>query len=142
MEPRTACNIEDEVATMLNIGKSPLLTGWICCLYCTPKCSLPSWLPEHVPGSCGACYQPEHLGPFLLSCSPAPCLPVCTCTSIIASQVQHPQLSFAELHAVADGPMLQSKQIPFQDLSSLPGVNSTSPFSELAEDVLHSCIHH
>lgn len=67
-ETRTAHHIEKEASAMLNIlGHSPLLTEWLCCVYCTPKCSLPFdcqawcwlllswcyWYPQ-VPSCCAA----------------------------------------------------------------------------------------
>lgn len=106
VETRTAHNIKGEAPLMLNItGESPLLIIWLCCVQCTPKCSLPFWLPGHTAGSCWACCQlhPQDfscwatLQPLVSQSVPVP--------GITPSQGQHLAFFFVELHAVSDLPV-------------------------------------
>lgn len=47
-------------------GEPPLLSSWLCCVKCTPKCGLPSWLPWHTAASCWACC---HQHPQVSNCT-------------------------------------------------------------------------
>lgn len=49
---RSACNIQSKATSVLNRwGESPPWISWLCCVQCTPKCSLSTCPPLHTAGS-------------------------------------------------------------------------------------------
>jgi len=68
-----------KVKQLNTVGQSLLLCDWPCCVWCTARCSLPSWLPGHTAGMFWACCQPAPPDPFLQGCSPATPLAIYTC---------------------------------------------------------------
>lgn len=121
---RSACSNQDVAAVGLNtVGGSALLTEFLCCVWCIPKCGL--WLPrpcwiychQHALRSLSSKLLPSHSSSGLYLCQ----------ALIASSQFQNLAFTFVELGAVDHGPMLPAILIPLQGLSFLWRISNISP---------------
>lgn len=119
---------------MLNIsGRSPLLTGWLCCLQCNPICSLPSWLPEHtahgepavtsIPRSLSAGPFSRHSPPSLYLC------PALLCPTYIS---WHFPL-FSVISSVSSANLLRMYSTPASTSASRSLIKTVNPFHHPAQ---------
>lgn len=143
MMTRTAHNIQGKAISMTNmLRESPFFHQLVMLCLMNPK----MWFSLLVARAhCWFCWPSTSIpiSPYLLSCSPVTCLPVCTCVQHYTIPDAEPIISPFELHAVTRRPVFQYIWIPLQGLLTLQKVSSISWFnviSRLAEDALQSYI--
>lgn len=82
-----------------------LLTSWFCCVWCTPGCRLPSWLPGHTAGLYWACCQPVPQVPFCRAALWPLISQFMLLSSVTPSLVQNPAFVLIRFHAFDDCPV-------------------------------------